>query len=99
MDINSFSALLQININFSSPPPISFTLQVVEWLTFAITELTPLLDDKLAKVNDWLASRSFLVGNDVTLADLVVYATAAPAVVSRINSFLWPPLNKFTITI
>lgn len=53
--------------------------KVVEWLTFAITELTPLLDDKLGKVNDWLSSRTFLVGNDVTLADLVVYATVAPA--------------------
>lgn len=45
-----------------------------------MTELSPLLDDKLAKINDWLVSRTFLAGNHITLADLVVYGTVAPAV-------------------
>ncbi|KAG7670422.1 hypothetical protein Ndes2526A_g00176 [Nannochloris sp. 'desiccata'] len=53
--------------------------KIVEWLTFSITELSPLLDDKLAKINDWLVSRTFLAGNHITLADLVVYGTVAPA--------------------
>ena len=53
--------------------------QVIEWLTFATTELSPLLDDKLAKINDWLVSRTLLVGNVITLADLVLYAVVHPA--------------------
>jgi aminoacyl tRNA synthase complex-interacting multifunctional protein 1 len=61
------------------PTPLLSTLQVVEWLTFCVTELSPLLDDKLAKINDWLVSRTFLAGNHITLADLVVYGTVAPA--------------------
>jgi aminoacyl tRNA synthase complex-interacting multifunctional protein 1 len=55
-------------------------IQIVEWLTFSVTELSPLLDDKLAKINDWLVSRTFLAGNNITLADLVIYGTVAPAV-------------------
>jgi aminoacyl tRNA synthase complex-interacting multifunctional protein 1 len=54
--------------------------QIIEWLTFSVTELSPLLDEKLAKINDWLVSRTFLAGNHITLADLVVYGTVAPAV-------------------
>ena len=66
---------------FTSLPFLFWYLfQVVEWLLFSVTELSPLLDDKLAKVNDWLVSRTFLAGNRITLADLVVYGTVAPAV-------------------
>lgn len=54
--------------------------QIAEWLTWASTELTPLMDDKLVKLNDHLATRSYLVGGCVTLADLVIYALVHPAV-------------------
>jgi hypothetical protein len=66
-----------------TPPPPSPTrlAQVSEWLTWATTELGGLLDVKLAKVNDHLASRTYLVGSRLTLADLVAHGTVAPAVV------------------
>ncbi len=71
------------NFNFHHRPAYSsfyfFSLQIVEWLTFSVTELSPLIDDKLAKINDWLVSRTFLAGNHITLADLVIYGTVAPA--------------------
>ncbi len=57
--------------------------QVAEWLTYRHTELSPLLDDKLAKMHDWLQTRTYLAGNSLTLADLVLYATVQPAVVRR----------------
>ncbi|GFH06618.1 tRNA-binding domain-containing protein, partial [Haematococcus lacustris] len=41
------------------------------------------MDDKLAKINDHLASRTFLVGNDLTLADLVVFGVTHAATVGR----------------
>eukprot|EP00195_Chlamydomonas_chlamydogama_P011043 CAMPEP_0202890242 /NCGR_PEP_ID=MMETSP1392-20130828/727_1 /ASSEMBLY_ACC=CAM_ASM_000868 /TAXON_ID=225041 /ORGANISM="Chlamydomonas chlamydogama, Strain SAG 11-48b" /LENGTH=435 /DNA_ID=CAMNT_0049573779 /DNA_START=27 /DNA_END=1334 /DNA_ORIENTATION=+ len=56
--------------------------QVAEWLLWAVTELTPLVDDKLFKVNDHLATRTFLVGSSLTLADLVVFGVVHPAVVA-----------------
>ncbi|GFH19044.1 tRNA-binding domain-containing protein, partial [Haematococcus lacustris] len=42
------------------------------------------MDDKLAKINDHLASRTFLVGNDLTLADLVVFGVTHAATVSDV---------------
>ena len=45
-------------------------------------ELHPLLDAKLVQLNSWLLHRTYLVGNSLTLADLVVYAFVSPAVVS-----------------
>lgn len=56
--------------------------KVSQWLTFRRSELTPLIDDKLVKLNDWLLTRTFLAGPTITLADLVVYAAVQPAVVS-----------------
>jgi glutathione S-transferase len=64
-----------------SPSPVSSNMQVFEWLTFALTELTPLLDDKLVVMNDWLLTRTFLAGSQPTLADLVLYAFVSPAAV------------------
>ncbi|GFR42084.1 hypothetical protein Agub_g2926 [Astrephomene gubernaculifera] len=55
--------------------------QVAEWLAWASSELTPLMDDKLVKLNDHLSSRTFLVGGSATLADLVIYALVHPAAV------------------
>ena len=55
--------------------------QVAEWLTFSQTHLSPLMDDRLAKLNDWLESRTWLVGKKPTLADLVIYAAVQPAAV------------------
>ncbi|KAL6764487.1 hypothetical protein V8C86DRAFT_1592312 [Haematococcus lacustris] len=56
--------------------------QVDEWLLWSVSELNPLMDDKLAKINDHLASRTFLVGNDLTLADLVVFGVTHAATTS-----------------
>lgn len=53
--------------------------QVDEWLSWGAIELTPLVDEKLFKLNDHLASRTFLVGNDITLADVVVFGLVLPA--------------------
>lgn len=54
--------------------------KVSEWLTYQHTELEPLMDEQLFKVNEWLQNRTYLLGNSLTLADLVVYATVQPAV-------------------
>ncbi|KIZ05283.1 hypothetical protein MNEG_2672 [Monoraphidium neglectum] len=54
--------------------------QVSEWLTWCTTELALLLDDKLAKVNEQLQARTYLVGSRLTLADLAVFGTVQPAV-------------------
>jgi glutathione S-transferase len=56
-------------------------MQVDQWLAFVHTEFTPIMDDKLAEVNAWLSSRTFLIGNSVTLADIVLYAALSPATV------------------
>ncbi|KAG2440027.1 hypothetical protein HXX76_004144 [Chlamydomonas incerta] len=40
------------------------------------------MDDKLVKINEHLASRSFLVGGAASLADLVIYALVHPAAVA-----------------
>ena len=58
-------------------------VQVTQWLTFGHTELSPLLDDKLAHVNDWLSTRTYLAGHTLTLADLAVYAAVHAFVVSK----------------
>ena len=36
----------------------------------------------LPQVNDWLQTRTYLVGGSLTLADLVVFGTVHPATVS-----------------
>jgi glutathione S-transferase len=59
-------------------------VQVAEWLAYRRTELSPLMDEKLAKINDWLQTRTYLAGNVLTLADLVIYAALQPAAVSAL---------------
>lgn len=54
--------------------------QVDEWMTFKHTQLTPLKDDQLRKLNDWLATRMYVVGGRLTLADLVLFDAVYPAV-------------------
>ncbi|KAG1659459.1 hypothetical protein FOA52_007929 [Chlamydomonas sp. UWO 241] len=56
--------------------------QVDEWLTWVSTELSPLVDAQLFKLNDHLATRTFLVGSSLSLADIVVAGTVQPAVVA-----------------
>eukprot|EP00798_Chlamydomonas_sp_ICE-L_P022930 gene22930-30109_t len=56
--------------------------QIDEWLASATTELQPLVDDKLIKVNDWLLSRTYLVGNAFSVADIIVFGVVQPAVVT-----------------
>ncbi|GAX75792.1 hypothetical protein CEUSTIGMA_g3235.t1 [Chlamydomonas eustigma] len=56
--------------------------QIDEWLTWSVTELSPLIDDKLFKLNDHLTTRTFLVGRTLTIADLVVCAVVQPAAAS-----------------
>ena len=53
-----------------------------EWLTWAASELALVTDEKLAHLNSHLATRTFLAGNCTSLADLVVFGTIHPAVVS-----------------
>lgn len=65
----------------SSAATASHGVQVQQWLAFVHTQLTPLMDDSLAEVNTWLATRTFLVGTTATLADLVLYAALSPAIV------------------
>jgi glutathione S-transferase len=55
---------------------------VFEWLTWAASELALVTDEKLAHLNSHLATRTFLAGNCASLADLVVFGTIHPAVVS-----------------
>jgi glutathione S-transferase len=55
---------------------------VFEWLTWAASELALVTDEKLAHLNSHLATRTFLAGNRTSLADLVVFGTIHPAVVS-----------------
>lgn len=54
--------------------------KVAEWLAFRHTKLTPLMDDALDKLNQWLLTRTYLAGGAApSLADLVLYAAVAPA--------------------
>lgn len=73
----------ELAVSATRPCSMTWLLQVAEWLAFRHTELTPLMDDKLAKMNEWLQSRTYLTGSSLTLADLVLYATVQPAVVSK----------------
>ena len=50
-------------------------------MAFVRTQLTPIMDAKLAEVNSWLASRTYLVAGRLTLADVVLYAALSPAIV------------------
>jgi hypothetical protein len=54
---------------------------VEQWLSFVHTQFSPIMDDKLAEVNSWLAPRTVLVGTTVSLADIVLYAALCPAIV------------------
>jgi Glutathione S-transferase, C-terminal domain len=56
-------------------------LQIEQWLNFVHTQLTPIMDDKLAEVNAWLATRTFMLGATPSLADVVLYAALSPAIV------------------
>eukprot|EP00803_Ostreobium_quekettii_P005315 evm.model.scf_340.6 EVM.evm.TU.scf_340.6 scf_340:41787-44690(-) len=54
--------------------------QVSQWLAFAHSELSPLTDDKLDKLNAFLAPRVFLVGTSLTLADICIFVVVHKAV-------------------
>jgi aminoacyl tRNA synthase complex-interacting multifunctional protein 1 len=64
-------------------PPILaalFRLQIAAWVSFRNTQLRPLMDDKLAELNASLATKTYVAGGTrPSLADLVLYAAAAPA--------------------
>lgn len=62
--------------------PTCAPLQVFEWLTWAASELALVSDEKLQHINSHLATRMFLAGNILSLADLVVFGILHPAVVS-----------------
>jgi hypothetical protein len=55
--------------------------QVSEWLSFRHTELTPLTEDALLRVDARLLERTFLVGGALTLADLALFDVVHRAVV------------------
>ncbi|EFJ45517.1 hypothetical protein VOLCADRAFT_121172 [Volvox carteri f. nagariensis] len=63
-------------------PTPEMQAQVTAWLTWATIELTPLMDDKLLKLDQHLTSCTYLVGGSATLADLVIYGLVHPAVTS-----------------
>ena len=44
-----------------------------EWLSFRHSELLPLTEEALLRVDARLASRTFLVGGALSLADLALY--------------------------
>jgi aminoacyl tRNA synthase complex-interacting multifunctional protein 1 len=55
--------------------------KISEWLSFKHTSLTPVMDDKLAQLNNALQASNCLGSSSmITLADLVVYATVSSAV-------------------
>ena len=56
--------------------------KISEWLAFHHTNLTPLMDDKVAVFNGALENSTFLVGNTITLADLVLYVVVQPGACS-----------------
>jgi len=55
--------------------------QVSEWLSFRHTELAPLTEDALLRVDARLLERTFLVGGGLTLADLALFDVVHRAVV------------------
>jgi hypothetical protein len=56
------------------------TTQIAEWVSFAHTALSPLMDAQLAELNTALVSRTFVAATSrPSLADLVLYAAVAPA--------------------
>lgn len=56
--------------------------EVSQWLNHVYTNLEPLVDSKLHELDKFLASHSFFVGTNITLADLVIFAAIHPAVSS-----------------
>ena len=48
-------------------------MQVSEWLSFRHSELLPLTEEALLRVDARLASRTFLVGGALSLADLALF--------------------------
>lgn len=67
-------------------------------MSFRHTELTPLTEEALLRVNARLAARTFMVGGALSLADLVLFDTVHRAVVRHscgVNSelrFLFQPV-------
>ena len=49
-------------------------MQVDQWLNFIHKRFTPVSDASLTELNAWLATRTFLCGHIMTLADLCMYA-------------------------
>eukprot|EP00879_Flechtneria_rotunda_P016430 GHRR01017194.1.p1 GENE.GHRR01017194.1~~GHRR01017194.1.p1 ORF type:complete len:396 (+),score=148.00 GHRR01017194.1:73-1260(+) len=79
--------------------------QVFEWLTWATAELGCITDEKLGHINSWLATRTFLAANALSLADLVVFGLVHPAVAtlpgaqtdSFCNLLRWYDLIQHTV--
>ena len=55
--------------------------QISEWLSFRHTKFTPLTEEGLKQIDDWLLTRTCLAGPAISLADLVTFATLYNAVV------------------
>lgn len=89
---SSFGALGTLQVPFALSlthwlafQPTCALLQVFEWLTWAASELALVSDEKLQHINSHLATRMFLTGNILSLADLVVFGILHPAVVSSVS--------------
>ena len=86
--------LLPLTLSRMLPPPLrTHPISAadhrisLEWLTWVVSELALVTDEKLQHVNDHLATRTFLAGTTcASLADLVVFGTVHPAVVSQHTS-------------
>lgn len=49
------------------------------------------------QVNEHLSTRTFLVGNTLTLADVVIYGVTQPATVSDCSAFALPAVHLHTL--
>lgn len=62
---------------------------VQQWLQYAITlrESCPVSSDLLKEIDGFLASSTFLVGHNLTVADPVMYLSLHPTYVSYLHAF------------
>ncbi|KAK9821000.1 hypothetical protein WJX81_008473 [Elliptochloris bilobata] len=63
-------------------PTLEAQAQVAEWLSFRHSELLPLTEEALLRVDARLAGRTFLVGGALSLADLVLFDVVHRAMAS-----------------
>ncbi|KAK9833687.1 hypothetical protein WJX74_002750 [Apatococcus lobatus] len=56
--------------------------QIAEWLSYTATSIRPLTDKNLDEINDWLLTRCFMAGPQLSLADLVLFGTLHRAMVN-----------------